>query len=288
MNAAPLPPDRQKLTAQLAELRVPPDEVDQSVDVLLRLAAWSAPEPSPASSAQLVQRLIPYLTASSPVREALQLPPPPLAVTVRRFAALCLSQAAIFRLSFWVLPPVVTALAVLAVAVVGVPATVASSIAGPVLGSLGVVLAVRGSPLRPLECELACPPSALQLGAARMLVILGYDGVLAALASGFIWLASGASLVALVVQNVAPFLLVCGVTSLLATRLAANQAAPVAFAAWLVLLAQRAVLLSASLVLPFGQATSLGFAAVGLALLVVAVLASPALARASLHGTAGS
>jgi hypothetical protein len=108
---------------------------------------------------------------------------------------------------------------------------------GPLLAYLGAWLAFRGMGLRVLECEMACPPSLVQMTLARLVIVLGYD---LALGLGMSWVVSAHARLglALVLGHwLTPLLVVIGLALALSEWLTIAWSATLAYAAWLSLLA---------------------------------------------------
>ncbi len=137
----------------------------------------------------------------------------------------------------------------------------------PLLAYLSVASAFRGVGLHTLEWELACPPSALQLIIARLVIVLGYDVCLGTLLSLVTWALGGGSFLAVTLYWLVPLLLVAGLALVLSLWHSVSLAAALAYSSWLALL-----FLSSShlyILLSFHGELILGVA--GLFMLVVAI-----------------
>ncbi|MDB5080032.1 MAG: hypothetical protein JWP00_1956 [Chloroflexi bacterium] len=270
------PPDRpEQIKQALREQDLPAAAVQELVPVLLRLDEWQAPQPTPADTRRLLNRLSNHLPRRSPVREALlnQRAHP----YNRLFWLLLIArqQVGILRVSFWLLSALVTCLG--AVLVLNSEAdtsqVVILRLGGPLLAYLGTISAFRSSEQGVFEFELACPPSLSQLTLARLSVVLGYDIGLGLLLSGTLSAWGGENFLAVTLHWLMPLLLVIGLALLLSLRLPTLLAASIAYGSWLaflggVTLSERLGL--GSLRLNTNGEIALGLA--GLALLALALL----------------
>jgi hypothetical protein len=146
---------------------------------------------------------------------------------------------------------------------------------GPLLAYFSIAFAFRGVGLYTLEWELGCPPSALQLIIARLVMVLGYDVCLGFGLSVIAWAHGGTSLLMVTLHWLMPLLLVAGVALVLSQWLSAQRASLLAYSGWLTLL----LLLSfpyatttpglTTLVLGVGGEVTLSLA--GMVLLLIAV-----------------
>jgi hypothetical protein len=259
----------------LREQDLPEGEAQELVPVLVRLAEWQTPPPTPDDTRRLVKSLSFHLPRISPVRQALlnQRTQP----YSRLFWLLLVArqQVGILRLSFWLLSALVTCLGTLLILNSGteINQVVLLRISGPLLAYLAAVSVFRGVDQRVLEFELACPPSLLQLTLARLVVILGYDIGLGLLLSATLTAWSGESFLAITLHWMMPLLLVMGLALLLSLRLSTFLAASIAYGGWLGILgvssfAEKIGLRSINL----NTNSELALGAAGLALLALALL----------------
>jgi uncharacterized membrane protein len=106
---------------------------------------------------------------------------------------------------------------------------------GPLLAYLGALLAFRGMGLRVLECEMACPPSLMQITLARLVIVLGYDLGLGIGLAGIISVHERVSLVLVLMHWLMPLLLVMGAALALSQWLEMAVSATVAYGVWVAL-----------------------------------------------------
>jgi hypothetical protein len=142
----------------------------------------------------------------------------------------------VLRFTFWMLSAVIGLLGAIIELSTQNPAAIAWLRAlAPLLAFLSVASVFRGVGLRTLEWELACPPSALQLIMARLVVVLGYDACLGLILSLVGW-AHGGSFLVVTLYWLVPFLLVAGLALILSLWLPVALAAALAYCSWVVLL----------------------------------------------------
>lgn len=231
------------LVAALRELDATPEEVKAWVPVAQQLNAWRDPRITPADHGRLLAVLGPALlqakraTPVTPVRQAIR---QRLARQNRLVNMLMLvhSQVSMLRLSFWVLSAV---LVLLGIVVELAPSQHSVSIAwlralAPLLAYLSVAGIFRSARLHTLEWEFACPPSPLQLIAARLLIVLGYDVGLGVILSVIGWAHGEGSFLVVTLHWLMPLLLITGLALALSLRLPAPTAAGIAYSGWLTLL----------------------------------------------------
>jgi hypothetical protein len=226
-----------ELVSALRELDAPPGEVAAFLPVVRRMAAWSDPRITPADQVRLLAVLGAALPQRSPIRQEIR---EHLArrSQLARLLATVHSQVSVLRLSFWVLSGV---LAVLGIIIVLAPAQNGLSLLwlralAPLLAYLSVASVFRSAGLRTLEWELACPPSALQLIIARLVIVLGYDIALGMLLSLVSWSQGQGSFLVVTLHWLVPLLLVSGLALALSLRLSVPVAIGVPYGAWLALL----------------------------------------------------
>ena len=232
----------QRLADALREQDATPAEIADWTPVIRRFARWPERTITPADTNRLLAALAPLTPTSAPslVRQAVR------ERFARRHGSLlwlldtARIQVSVLRPSFWLLSAAVMALGVYAEFVVGDTGSVFLLRAlSPLLAYLGITAMFRGVRLRMIECELGCPPSALQLTIARLVVVLGYDVGLGLCLGLALWLRGGhgvpgeVSFLALTLHWLTPLLLVAGVALALSLRLPVAVAAALAYLGWL-------------------------------------------------------
>jgi len=272
---------RERLADALREQDATPAEVAAWLPLVERLAERPARDLAPAATARLVAALAPLLPAPSPVRRALRAraarPRANLSWLVELIET-ARTQVSVLRPSFWLVSAAVILLGLyVELGQLADVSTFALQALGPLLAFFGIGSAFRGAGLRTLEYELACPPSALQLLVARLVVVLGYDVGLGLCLSLALWLHGDASFLAVTLHWLMPLLLVAGLALALSLRLPSGMAAGVAYAAWLAILAvgyaATRVSMWTTFAMPIGAELALG--AAGVALLVAALMRFP-------------
>jgi len=108
---------------------------------------------------------------------------------------------------------------------------------GPLLAYLGASLAFRGMGLRMLECEMACPPSLVQITLARLVIVLAYDLLLGTAMTWLVSVRAHMSLAVVLAHWLMPLLLVMGLALVLSQWLTISWSASLAYGAWLGLVA---------------------------------------------------
>jgi hypothetical protein len=272
MNRVPSWPldNNDHLVDALHEQGATPEEIEDLMPALLRLAEWQAPQPSPADTQRLLVQLTSALPAPSPVRQAIR--EERQRGSFYWLLSLARTQVSLFSLSFWLVSALVTllgAIVVLTIPRLEDPAFYLRAM-GPLLAYLGTVSAFRGTQMRVLEFELVCLPTPWQLALARLVIVLGYDvGLGLALCLAF-WVGGAEQVLALLISWFMPLLLVAGLALLLSLRLPIQAAASLAYGSWLAVLALSATLQFQALLLTTLSEIMLG--GLGLALLVLALL----------------
>jgi hypothetical protein len=234
----------------LREQGIAPEELSGMFAALRRLDEWTAPQPSPADTQQLLAQLAHALPSFSPVRQAIRERQQRPSGSLIGLLVTARTQVSLFGLSFWLVSALITVVGALtALGMVG-PTPNAQQFAaqvvvlrasGPLLAYLGAVVAFRGIGAHVLESELVCVPSPWQLALARLVIVLGYDLTLG-LVLYLLLLAGGAGdVLTLMVSWFMPLLLVAGLALLLSLRLSIQTAASVAYGAWLAVLALDAI-----------------------------------------------
>lgn len=274
----------QHLRDALRETGLPDSEFEELMDTFADLAAWRAPAPTDAETRDLIARLRPYVPELSAVRRALRSRRPSIWFELHQLVWLVRSQISVLQPSFWLVTALVTLLGALALlAGLDLSQGVVLQLVGPILSYLGTVSAFRGSQLHVLEFELACPPSPRQLALARLSIVLTYDVALGAVLTAVSSSQSGAAMAVLTLHWLAPLLLGVGLTLVLSLRLRIDQAAAIAYVAWLAvpageMIGQDGVTAPFAAVSPTAEAV---LSSVGIVLVAGAVLALPkALPRA--------
>ena len=264
----------EQLAEALREQGVAPEELANLVPAVHRLSEWQAPRPSPADTQRLLVQLARALPALSPVRRAIRAHRQRQGAGVRWLLATARIQVSLFGPAFWLVSALVTLLGAGVVLSKVLPDQgLLLRASGPFLAYLGTSIAFRGTTARALECELVCPPSAVQLALARLVVVLGYDVALGLALSLALWVGGTEQVAALMLSWFMPLLLVAGLALVLSLRLSIQVAASLAYGGWLAALAMDAnVNLS---LLRLTPATDALLGGIGLALLAVALLRLP-------------
>jgi hypothetical protein len=234
------------LAEALREQDATPAEIAEWMPVAQRLAEWPERTITSADTLRLLSVLAPLLPSPSPLRQALR------ERRARRRGSLITlldtirTQVSILRPAFWLASALITLAGVyVELAPWDNDSVLFLRALGPLLAYLGISSAFRGIGLRTHECELACPPSALQLTLARLVIVLGYDVVLGLCLSLALWLHglhdgstfAGSGFLFLTLHWLMPLLLVAGLALVLSLRLPSNLAATLAYGAWLGMLA---------------------------------------------------
>lgn len=240
----PLPPPGpergERLREALRELDASSTEVAAWLPVAQRLGEWPERTIRPADTNRLLSALASLVPRRSVVREAVR----------ERFARrrgglvwlldTARVQVSILRPSFWLLSAAIALFGIYTeMAAWDTDAVFYVRAFGPLLAYLGITAIFRGVRLRMIECEIGCPPSALQLTIARLVIVLGYDSVLGLCLGLALWLrgmvdARGdVSFLALTLHWLTPLLLVAGLALVLSLRLSVSVAAGLAYLSWL-------------------------------------------------------
>lgn len=260
--------NHEELMESLRELDANPAETASWVPIVQRLAEWPDQRITPVDKNRLMSVLAQEMPQPSIVRLTIR------ERMARRNRLVTLltavhSQVSILRLTFWVLSIVIFLLGMF---IELVPSQYPGSIIwiralAPLLAYLSVASAFRGVGLHTLEWELACPPSALQLIVARLVVILGYDVSLGLLLGLIGWAHGNGSFLVVTLYWLVPLFVVTGLTLLLSLRFTVPLAAALAYSSWLVLLFLNSNILD--ILLSFSGELILGM--IGLSMLVIAV-----------------
>lgn len=272
MNRVPSWPldDHEHLAEVLHEQGATPEEVEALTPLLLRLAEWQAPQPTPADTQRLIARLVTALPAPSPVRQAIREERQHRRSRFSWLLSLAGTQVSLFGLAFWLVSALVTLL--------GAGVTLDHVLpdqawflraSGPLLAYLGTIIAFRGTGERVLECELVCLPTPWQLALARLVIVLGYDVGLGVAFGLTLWVGGSEQVLALLLSWLMPLLLVAGLALLLSLRLSAQTAAALAYGSWLTVLVVDTTSAQAPPITPQVEVLLGG---IGLALLAVALL----------------
>jgi hypothetical protein len=232
---------REHLDAALREQDATPGHIDAWAPVVQRLADWPERRVTLADTQRLLAALAPLVPARSAVREAIQVHYARRRAGIAWMLDTARAQVSILRPSFWLVSVAVTVLcAYLELAPwENVDAVLFLRATAPLLAFLSITAMFRGAGLRMLECEIACPPTALQLAIARLVIVLGYDIGLGLCLGLALWLhgVPGApgevSFLALTLHWLTPLLLVAGLALVLSLRLPAALASGIAYACWL-------------------------------------------------------
>lgn len=262
----------EELAKALHEQGLSPEEAAELAPELMLLKRWSAPVPTRAETEQLIEHLMPYIPAVSPVRRALRERRRSLWDDFAWMVELARIQVSILRPSFWLLSVLVALLGALLL----VPRTTSHDALvllalGPLWSYLSALSVFRSAELNVLELELACPPSPRQLMIARLAVVLGYDVLLGMGLSGLLFTQGEARLLTFTSYWLAPLFLVAGVTLLLSLRMPVTRAASIAYGGWLVILMMLWLYSESDLSATFTLERDLMLAAAGMACLALAV-----------------
>lgn len=279
----------ERLADALREQDATPAEIADWTPVIHRFAQWPDRTITPDDTNRLLAALAPLTPAPSLVRQAVR------ERFARRHGSLlwlldtARVQVSILRPSFWLLSAAVVILGAYAELVSdGVGAVFFLRALAPFLAYLGMTASFRGVRLRMIECELGCPPSALQLTIARLVVVLGYDVGLGLCLGLALWLRGGhsapgeVSFFALTLHWLAPLLLVAGVALTLSLRLPVAVAAALAYLGWLTglvlyyTLATYSPAIGARQAPAFSITIEIAFGVVGMALLTLGAWRMPA------------
>jgi hypothetical protein len=225
------------LAVALREQGTTEEQISELSKSLMRLNKWQAPSPTYADEKQLIERLLPYVSSTSPTRRVVRVRPNSLVSEFFALLILVRTQVSLFQLSFWLASCLIVLLGGLLT--LGGPVlnpTFLLQVTGPLLSYLGTTVAFRGNGLHMLEFELACPPSPRQLTLSRLIIVLSYDIVLGLLLSTFLWSFSRFSFWLLTLHWLAPLLLGTGLTLFLSLRIPIHQAAGISYVGWLAVL----------------------------------------------------
>jgi hypothetical protein len=232
--------NREGLDASLREQGALPDEIDAWAPVVQQLADWPERRIVPADTSRLLAALAPLVPHHSVVRQAVRAHFACQRSGVAWLLEMARVQVSILRPSFWLVSVAVTLLgAYVELAPWDTDSVLIVRAIAPLLAFLGITAMFRGPGLRTLECEIACPPTALQLAIARLVVVLGYDIVLGQCLGLALWLhgpraaQGGLSFLALTLRWLVPLLLVSGLALVLSLRFPAALASGIAYASWL-------------------------------------------------------
>lgn len=246
-----------ELAEALHEQGAVPEEVANLLPTLRRLAEWQAPQPTAADTQRLLAQLAEALPASAPISAPAPQPAlSPIRQSIRAerrrqgyglgwLLAIARTQVSVFGMEFWLASALITIVGAIATLIIsGASQANAPQMqmlllraSGPLLAYLGATAAFRGVSERALECELACPPSPLQLTIARLVIILGYDVSLGLVLSLLLWAGGAEQVLALTLAWFMPLLLVSGLALSLSLRFSIQTAAFAAYASWLAFLA---------------------------------------------------
>jgi hypothetical protein len=232
--------NREGLDASLREQGALPDEIDAWAPVVQQLADWPERRIVPADTSRLLAALAPLVPHHSVVRQAVRAHFARQRSAIAWLLEMARVQVSILRPSFWLVSVAVTLLgAYVELAPWDADSVLIVRAITPLLAFLGITAMFRGPGLRTLECEIACPPTALQLAIARLVVVLGYDIVLGQCLGLALWLhgprdaQGGLSFLALTLHWLVPLLLVSGLALVLSLRFPAAVASGIAYACWL-------------------------------------------------------
>lgn len=201
-----------------------------------RLTEWRAPEPTEDDTARLVNRLIPLLPAPSGVRRALRPVPEGLSDQLVEMLRAVGTQTSVFTPGFWAGSATAMALGLTLLLLGFDPGGgLVVYLVGPLLSYLGCALGFRATRVGALEFELACPTSPRQLTLARLVIILGYDFLLALACATPLGFLGTSGLFELALRWLGPLLLGAGLTLALSLRMPVAGAAALVYGAWVAL-----------------------------------------------------
>jgi hypothetical protein len=227
----------QQLERTLLEQGMSLSEIHHVTPILMQLAEWQAPIPTPADTQRLIHQLLPYLPTISPVRRAFRARQKNIWSDFIQILQVARAQVSILRPSFWLLSAAVVFLGLgILVNTENAKHELILLALGPLLSYLGAVSIFRGAGLNVIEFELACPPSMRQLTLARLVIVLGYDLILGMLLSILLLTHGEEGLITLTLHWLAPLLWVAGSALLLSLRIPVHRAAGVAYGGWLMVL----------------------------------------------------
>jgi hypothetical protein len=246
----PHPEPSDRLARMLREQGATPGEIASLLPTMSRLAEWQTPQPTAVDTARLLAQLaeaqaLAPKPAQTPIRQSIRSERRRRGYGLRWLLAVAWTQVSLFGAGFWLASALVTVAGAVATLGIGAAEPVRSPItqafllraSGPLLAYLGTVVAFRGVRERTLECELACPPSPLQLTIARLMIVLGYDVALGLALTLTLWAGGAVQVLTLTLAWFMPLLLVAGLALLLAQRYSMQTAAFTAYGGWLAFLA---------------------------------------------------
>lgn len=238
-----------------------------------RLSEWRAPQPTEDETARLVSKLMPFLPAPSTVRRALRPVPESLGDQLVDMLRAVGTQASMFTRGFWVGSAAVMALGLTLLLLGFDPGGgLVVYLVGPLLSYLGCALGFRATRVGTLEFELACPISPRQLTLARLVIILGYDLLLALACAVPFGLLGTSGLLELALRWLGPLLLGAGLTLALSLRVPVGGAAALVYGAWVALVLLLAIQRGGA---DLGLGAGLAMIPLGIALLGLVVIVMP-------------
>lgn len=224
--------DRTALVRELSE-SLDPSELEA---VLQALDAYPAPEPAPAETAALVDRLRPLVTSPSRHRfRAGGLAGSP----VNLLGGLLLGQVQLFHPAWWAVTALAAVLWPFAAEYAGVPAVLLA----PPLAAAGVAYAFREAGSPAMEIELSCQVRPVHLMLARLLLVMTWVTCLGAVPVAMMPLAvaGGVRLGASMLSWSAGMLLFGGATLLLTLWAGPRGALGLGLVAWLTIALMRMI-----------------------------------------------
>ncbi|HZU71068.1 MAG TPA: hypothetical protein VFA09_27580 [Ktedonobacteraceae bacterium] len=227
--------DLNDLEEALQELDAGPAEIAAWMPVVQRLAEWPERRITSADRGRLLSVLEQAMPLHSAVRQAIR------ERMVQRSRLITLLHTARAQVSvqhppFWIFSLLIVLIGAIVELSTQNPLTIAWLRAlAPLLAYLSVTSAFRGVRLHTLEWELACPPSALQLIVARLVVVLGYDVSLGVLLSLVGWIHGNGSFLVVTLYWLMPLLLVASLALVLSLWLSILLATVLAYSSWLLL-----------------------------------------------------
>lgn len=223
------------LKEALRELDAAPAEIAAWTPLVQRLSAWPEKHITPVDQTRLLSVLAQAMPQSSEVRQAVRSRLGHRNQLVALLTA-ARAQVSVLRPPFWILSLLIVLIgAIIELSTQNPLALTWVRALAPLLAYLSVASAFRGIRLHTLEWELACPPSAVQLIVARLVVVLGYDVSLGLLLSLVGWAHGNGSLLLVTLDWLVPLLLVAGLALMLSLWLSMLSATALAYSSWLLL-----------------------------------------------------
>jgi len=221
----------------LAEQGMAPDEAAQLAPSLLRLSAWQAPHPTPASRDQLLALLVSHLPAPAPAaffanqERALV----GLRTRLRGLAGVLVAQARLLRPAVWIASAAAIVLAM--VYALTLPRPIGEQdvlvFALPLIAATGVAFLYGPETDAGLELALATPTSPRTVLLGRFGLLFGFDAALALAGTALLAGLRGEAIWALTLVWLGPMALLAALSLALSIVLGPVAASGGAAALWL-------------------------------------------------------